>query len=155
MLLRLQIKNTQMPELIEHIDAIARQMQRAVLYLEFHRVATAELTALRRDYRYASDEARRAVLGWLDAHGLPRGSCGAYADVNLLLPYMGQIYLDVSYDESLADYRILRDYFEYPDGNMRHASVRFCVMPLDYAMRNAAHDAPGFWDRWAEDIDGQ
>lgn len=141
MLLRLQIKNTQMPELIEHIDAIARQKQRAVLYLEFH--------------RDASDEARSAALGWLDAHGLPWGSCGAYADANLLLPYMGQIYLDVSYDESLADYRILRDYFEYPDGNMRQASVRFCVMPLDYAMRNAAHDAPGFWDRWAEDIDGQ
>ena len=42
MLLRLQIKNTQMPELIEHIDAIARQKQRAVLYLEFHRDASDE-----------------------------------------------------------------------------------------------------------------
>jgi len=35
---------------------------------------------------------------------------------------------------------------------MRHAGVRFYVMPLDYAMENAAHDEPGFWERWAEDF---
>jgi hypothetical protein len=65
-------------------------------------------------------------------------------------PYLGQVYLDVPYDESLPEYCVLRDYLEHPDGTMRHAGVRFCVMPLDYAMRNAEHDEPGFWERWAD-----
>lgn len=41
---------------------------------------------------------------------------------------------------------------QHPDGSMRQAGVRFCVMPLAYAMRNVAHDEPGFWARWAEDF---
>lgn len=139
-----------MPELIEHIDAIARQKQRAVLYLEFHRAADAEMADFRSRYDYAKDDRRSAVLAWLDAHALSWGLCGGFADVNAMRSYQGQIYLEVPYDESLAEYRLLRDYLEKPDGSMRHASVRFCVMPLDYAMRNADHDTPGFWERWGE-----
>lgn len=40
----------------------------------------------------------------------------------------------------------LRDYLEREDGSMRHDGVRFNVMPLVYAGRNAAHDEPGYWD---------
>ena len=45
-----------------------------------------------------------------------------------------------------------RDYLEHPDGTMRHGGVRFHVMPLDYPMENAAHDEPGFRERWAVDF---
>jgi hypothetical protein len=69
-----------------------------------------------------------------------------------MAPYLGQVYIDVPYDESLSEYRELRDYLEHPDGTMRHDGVRFYAMPLDYAMQNAAHDEPGFWERWAEDF---
>jgi hypothetical protein len=141
-----------MPELIEHIDAIARQQQRAVLYLEFHSATAADPTGLRREYDYASDPQRRAVLVWLDEQGLAWGQCGEFADINTIAPYKGQIYLEVPYDDSLADYRRLRDYLENPDGSMRLLNVRFCVMPLDYAMRNAEHDVPGFWERRAEEF---
>ncbi|NYE60727.1 hypothetical protein FHW58_001879 [Duganella sp. 1224] len=130
-----------MPQLIEHIDAIARRQRRAVLYLEFHRATP------QRRYDYAHDAQRGAVLAWLDAHGLAWGPCGEFADVNVMSSYMGQIYLEVPYDESLAAYRLVRDYLEHPDGSMRHPTVRFCVMPLDYALRNAEHDTPGFWER--------
>jgi hypothetical protein len=137
-----------MPGLIEHIDAIARQKQRAVLYLEFHPKPYSE----RRDYRFQDDAMRDTVLAWLDAHGVPWTPCGPFADPRVVAPYLGQVYLDVPYDEALPAYRALRDYLEHPDGSMRHAGVRFFAMPLDYALRNAEHDEPGYWERWAEDF---
>lgn len=137
-----------MPGQIEHIDAIARRKGRAVLYLEFHPLPYREW----RGYRYEEDAARAAVLAWLDAQGLPWTACGPFADPCVMAPYLGQVYLDVAYDESLPAYRVLRDYLEHPDGTMRHEGVRFFVMPLDHAMRNAEHDEPGFWERWAENF---
>ncbi|GGY46511.1 hypothetical protein [Pseudoduganella albidiflava] len=135
-----------MPGLVEHIDAIARREQRAVLYLEFHPRPRAEW----RHYRFEDDATRAAILAWLDAHGVPWTRCGPFADPRVMAPYLGQVYLHIPYDESLAGYRVLRDYLEHPDGSMRHAGVRFYAMPLEHAMNNAEHDEPGFWERWAE-----
>ena len=135
-----------MPALIKHIDAIARLKGRDVLYVEFHPEAPSD----RRSYDYGRDALRSAVLAWFDAQALPWQECGPFADPRVMARYLGQVHVDVPYDESLPAYRVLRDYLEWPDGSMRHAGVRFCVMPLDYAMRNAAHDEPGFWERWAE-----
>lgn len=137
-----------MPRHIEHIDAIARKKGRAVLYLEFHPKPSKEW----RDYRYEDDPARTAVLAWLDAQGVPWVECGPFANPNLMAPYLGQVYLDVPYDDTLPEYRTLCDYLEHPDGSMRHEGVRFYAMPLDHAMKNAEHDEPGFWERWAEDF---
>jgi hypothetical protein len=137
-----------MPGLIDHIDALARRKGRAVLYLEFHPQAFSEW----RRYRYGDDPMRAAVLAWLDAQGLTWQACGPFADPAVMVPYLGQVAIDVPYDECLPDYRRLCDYLEHPDGTMRHAGVRFCVMPLDYALRNAAHDAPGFWKSVAENF---
>lgn len=137
-----------MPVQIEHIDAIARSKGRAVLFLEFHPRPFKEW----RDYRYQDDPVRAAVLAWFDAHGVPWRPCGPFADPSVMAPWLGQVYIDVPYDEALPDYRALRDYLEHPDGSMRHPGVRFYAMPLEQAMQNAAHDAPGFWERWAEDF---
>lgn len=137
-----------MPALIEHIDAIARKKGRAVLYLEFHPQPYREWRA----YRFEDEPTRAEVLAWLDAHGVAWAPCGPIADPAMLPPWLGQVWLDVPYDESLPAYCALRDYLEHPDGTMRHAGVRFYAMPLDLAMQNAAHDEPGFWERRAEDI---
>jgi hypothetical protein len=135
-----------MPGLIQHIDAIARAKKRAALYLEFHPEARSEW----RNYRFGDDPVRSGILAWLDAHGVGWVECGPFADPDRMRPYLGQVYLDVPYDESLPEYRTLRDFLELPDETMRHPGVRFFVMPLDYAMENAEHDEPGYWKRWAE-----
>jgi hypothetical protein len=135
-----------MPALIEHIDAIARAEKRAVLYLEFHPLEAGE----RRAYRFEEDAVRSGVLSWLDAHGMRWRACGPFADPHRMASYLGQVYLDVPYDEALAEYRMLRDFLEHPDGTMRQRGVRFYAMPLEFAMRNAEHDEPGYWERWAE-----
>ena len=137
-----------MPALIEHIDAIARKKGRAVLYLEFHPQSFREWRA----YRYEDDPLRARVLAWADQHGVPCTPCGPIANPAMMLPYLGQVYFDVPYDESLPAYCMLRDYLEYPDGTMRHPGVRFYALRLEHAMQNAAHDEPGFWERQAEEF---
>lgn len=137
-----------MPAMIEHIDAIARKNGRDALYLEFHPQTRDE----QRRYNHESDEKRDMVIAWLDEHGFKWKACGPYADLRRMDSYRGQIYLDVPFDESLPTYCELRDYLENPDGSMRHDGVRFYALPLAHAMKNAVHDAPGFWERWAEDL---
>lgn len=134
-----------MPALIEHIDAIARRKQRTVLYLEFHPKARLAM----RQWRYQQDQTRDSVLAWLDEHGIGWQECGPFADLHCMQAYAGQIFLDIAYDESLPEYRELRDYLEFPDGTSRLPGVRFYFLPLDMANRNAAHDQPGFWEAWA------
>lgn len=125
-----------MPQLIEHIDAIARRKERAVLYLEFH-----PREEWRR-YRFEADNVREGVLAWLDANQVPWQPCGPFAVPGGAGPYLGQVYLDVPFDVDLPAYERLRDYLECADGIMRHPGVRFYVMPYDHAQQNAAHDAP-------------
>lgn len=137
-----------MPRHIEYIDAIARKKGRDVLYLEFHPKPFKEW----RNYQYEDDATRAAVLAWFDAHEVPWSECGPFANPNLMAPYLGQVYIDVPYDDTLPEYRALCTYLEHPDGSIRHAGVRFYLMSLDHAMDNAAHDEPGFWERWAEDF---
>jgi hypothetical protein len=131
-----------MPQLIEHIDAIARRKGRAVLYLEFHPYAGW------RKYRIGDDAVRDGVLAWLDANGIPWQPCGPFAVPGHMYPYLGQVYLDIPYTVGLPDYERLRDYFEFADGSMRHPGVRFFAMPLEHAQENALHDAPGFWEQY-------
>ena len=95
-----------MPQLIEHIDAIARQSGRAVLYLEFHPPGQW------RGYRYMNDPARTAALAWLNANGIGWQPCGPFADPPNMLPWLGQVALDVPYDPTLARYQMLRDEFQ-------------------------------------------
>lgn len=69
-----------------------------------------------------------------------------------MVSWLGQVCLDLPYDEALPEVRVPRDDLEHPDGTMRHAGLRSLVMPLDHAMESAAHGEPGFRQRWAEDF---
>lgn len=135
-----------MPALIQHIDAIARKKGRDALYLEFHPQGGGQW----RSYRYEDDPVRSEVLAWMDLHHVPWQACGPFAEPGRMMPYLGQVYLDIPFDESLSEYCMLRDYLENPDGSMRMEGVRFCYIPLADAQHNAEHDEPGFWARWAE-----
>jgi hypothetical protein len=133
-------------QLIRHIDEIAREIRRDVLYLEFH----PRERELRSAYDYRSDAKRHSVLEWLTARRVQWTPCGPIADLRLLDSYRGQIYLDVPFDKELPQFTELREFLEFPDGSMRHAGVRFYALSLEQALVNAGHDVAGFWDRWAE-----
>lgn len=145
-----------MPYKIEHIDAIARQLQRGVLYVVFHApkagMSEHELQKFEFDtgYDWQASQTRGDLIAWLDAKGIGWRPCGHVADTRMMVSYCGQIYIDLPYEPALPQYLALSDYLELPDGTMRFAEATFCLLQLHLAMKNAEHDEPGFWDRWAD-----
>jgi hypothetical protein len=129
-----------MPQLIEHIDAIARQKQRDVLTVEFHNFET-DYTA---NYRF--NPARKIIIDWLDANGIGYEECGAYANEERIDRYRGQIYIDVPFEVNDPVYQKLEAFLENLDGTMKFDTAWFRGYRLEYCMKNAHHDVPGFWD---------
>ncbi len=139
-----------MPLLIQHIDAIGRQKQRAVLFIEFH--PQSDDFDEQYSYDYETDRERQVFIDWLQQHGIGWAPCAPVASETGFGPYLGQVYIDLAMDDNDALYCQLRDYLEFPDGSMRNPNHRFFYMPLEIAMRNAHHDEPGFWEKWAENF---
>lgn len=140
-----------MPALIQHIDAIAREKQRDVLFIT---VNPANMSPPHEEaiafYNWEQDPIRASVCTWLTEQGITWQNCAHIADVDYMGSYEGQIYLDVPFDENDHQYQLVRDYLENPDGTMRFETVGFWCLPLEKAMENAHHDELGFWERWAE-----
>lgn len=135
-----------MPQLIEHIDAIARAKGRDVLMVIFHhRRADKQIN-------WEGLPIRQQIIDWLDAHAIQWKPCAHFANTNMMCGYRGQIYIDVPFDEGDPRYRMVRDYLEKPDGSALFEDAMFCFCPLSDAMKNAHHDEPGFWEKWAEDF---
>ncbi|MBA5606789.1 hypothetical protein H3H36_15640 [Duganella sp. FT3S] len=130
-----------MPQLLQNIDEIGREKQRDVLFLEF----------TDRKQPYASNPEREEILAWFDANGIGYMACGGYTNEERMESYRGQVYIDVPYDVGDPAYKQLEAFLENADGSMRWEGTRFICYPLDYCMRNAHHDTPGFWERWAAD----
>ena len=145
-----------MPYEIEHIDAIARKLQRDVLFVVFHAPTTGmsdqEQQRFDFDTRYdwKASQTRSELIGWLDAKGFEWTLCGHVANTSMMISYRGQIYIDLPYDTSSAACLALCDHLEFPDGTMRFPDATLCLLQLHVAMTNAEHDEPGFWDRWAD-----
>lgn len=140
-----------MPQIIRYIDAIAREKKRDVLLIQFG--PEGPLMSLddsepdRLSYEYDEDPWRQEVIRWLDQQGIPWEKCAPFVTCSCSLGYMGDIYVDVPYDEQNSVYQMLRDYLENPDGSMRDEEhVRFYLLPLEWAMKNANQNEPGFWD---------
>lgn len=143
-----------MPVRIEHIDAIARQKQRDVLYVVFHTPASGtpddEEVLGSDDFDWEKLPIRQQVIDWLDAQGICWKRCGHFANECLMMGYRGQLYIDLPYDKSLSCFQALEAFLEFPDGSTRFPEATFYYLPLAIAMGNAAHDEPGFWERWAQ-----
>ncbi len=135
-----------MPVLLEHIVAIARKLRRDVLYLEFLRAKPPH----REDHK--TFESRKLILDWLDGEGIGWRECAPIASETMMRSYAGEVYLDVPFDRRNALYRKVQAFLEHPDGTMKFSDVGFYIVPLELAMKNAHHDEPGFWERWAEDF---
>ena len=145
-----------MPMVIEHIDAIARQKQRDVLFVAFHRSApaTVDVEEILDDSRleWETLPVRQQIIDWLDAQGIGWAPCGHFADMGLMMGYQGQLYIDVPYDRALPAYQAVQALLEFPDGRMQFPDATFYCCSLDQAMTNATHDEPGFWERWANNF---
>lgn len=132
-----------MPRLLEHIDAIARKQRRDVLYVEFQDTDKCAVD-------FSALPLRRQITEWLDSQRIKWQPCGGVASEHRLCAYAGQIYIDLPFDPEDPGFRKVQAYLEHPDGSMKFHGATFYALPLQIAMRNAHHDEPGFWERWAD-----
>ncbi|QBY55533.1 hypothetical protein [Cupriavidus oxalaticus] len=116
-----------MPQLVEHIDAIARQVGRDVLYLTFFE-DSAEVS-VRADWE--ENASRKEVVGCLDANGYAWKKCGEIAsDDWMVMGYRGSIYIDTAYDREDPVYLKLEHFLENPDGTLRLSKMRFWALSI-------------------------
>lgn len=134
-----------MPRILKHIDQIAREKNRDVLYVAFD-------NEIYDGYDYKEWVSRRQLVQWLENHQISYIECSHVASENYMESYRGEIYIDVPYDENNPTYIQVRDYLENPDGSSRIPGLIFYLLPLEIAMRNKHHDEPGFWESWAENF---
>ena len=107
------------------IDAIARAKQRDVLFVHFeHYLEDQDL----------DDDVRSELLAWLDHHGIAYQPCMGLEDEQLIESYLGDIYLDLAYDESDATYQVLKNHLEDEQGEMKIEGVLFFVLSLEVAL---------------------
>ncbi len=139
-----------MPMRIEHIDAIARKLQRGVLFVEFHAPNQRSGNHTSRALKWEMLPIRQQVIDWLNARKIQWERCGHYASTSYMAAYRGQIYVDVPFDKRNRQFVDLSAFLENPDGSMRFPDCTLYYCPLYQAMENAEHDTPGFWDRWAD-----
>ncbi|MDW3688512.1 hypothetical protein RA280_43690 [Cupriavidus sp. CV2] len=135
-----------MPALLEHIDAIARKLKRDVLYVAFPQ----ENRSGASDYK--SLNSRKRILEWLEHEQVPCRECGPYASETTMRSYAGEVFIDVPFDEADPLYQKVQAFLERPDGTMRFDGVKFYIVTLEFAMKNAHHDEPGFWEKCADNF---
>jgi hypothetical protein len=146
-----------MPRLIKHIDKIAREKNRTVLFVSFEPEdgsgAMSLMHAPNHSYSDYEDDANRAeLIAWLDAKGIGWEICGHIASENEWIAYNGNIYLDVPWNETDSQFVKVQELLETPHGDPRNPKVKLWACDLELAMKNAHHDEPGFWEKWAEDF---
>jgi hypothetical protein len=144
-----QRNGEKVPQIIKHIDAIARQKGRDVLFVAFP-----ECYSVGDKYVSPDDcKTRRRVIAWLDQAGIGWCPCAHAAgdDGALLIGYLGHIYIDLPYDTADPEYQKLADFLETPDGKMKIEGVEFYCCPLEIAMKNRHHDEPGYWEEQMKD----
>jgi hypothetical protein len=115
-----------MPQTIPHIDAIAREKNRDVLFIHFEHFI--------QDEAESQDSVRQEVLAWLDANEIEFYPCMGLEEEGLVNVYAGDIYVDVPYDESDETYLLLRDTLEDEEGNMLIDGVLFFSLSLGLAL---------------------
>ena len=114
-----------MPQLLQHIDAIAREKNRDVLFVHFEDYEENEQNP---------DSNRQDVLSWLEQNNIPYEKCMGLEEEGSIDSYWGDIYIDVPFDLENEQYHILSDYLEDEEGVMKIEGVYFFVLYLETAI---------------------
>ena len=134
-----------MPQAIEHIDKIARDKNRDVIFINFSKEEFPS-------YEYAKYDERNKLIKWLKNNNIPYSQCGPLASENGWESYRGKLYLDVPIDEENEQYQLICEHLDNPDGSFKIPGAESWIFPLEKALKNKHHDEPGFWDKWAENF---
>lgn len=123
-----------MPQLMQHIDAIAREKNRDVLFVHFENYEENEQNP---------DSNRQDVLSWLEQNDIPYEKCMGLEEESSIDSYWGDIYIDVPFDLENEQYQMLSDYLEDEHGEMKIEGVYFFVLYLETAIEIEAERVMG------------
>lgn len=119
-----------MPQLIRHIEDIALDLQRDVLYVCFPECsAIIHQDDNEKDWR--SYQPRIEVTTWLDDNGIRWEKVAAVSRKSgwIIYPYDGSIYIDYPFDREDPQYMKLEKFMEHSDGTMKINGAEFCYKP--------------------------
>jgi hypothetical protein len=112
-------------QLLKHIDAIAREKNRDVLFVHFDHYVHPD-----RD----TNSVRQILIGWLEQQSIVYMPClGVDQTVHSEI-YLGGLYLDVPFDLHHKTYQKLSGYLEDDQGNMKIDGILFFVLSLALAL---------------------
>ena len=115
-----------MSQPIPHIDAIAREKNRDVLFLHFED---------------PDSPINEIVLAWLEDHEIAYADCLGLEEESLNDHELQHTYIDLAVDEEDALYRELCEYLEDDEGNMKLEGFLFFVLSLETALELVADRA--------------
>lgn len=136
-----------MPQLIQHIDAIARACGRDVLMIALDRNGPRdEVNRL-----WPRSAQRQELIDWLDANGIGWKHSGWPSMEGCMESYQGGIYVDLAYDPTESLCAKLLDYVqEDAQGFLRWPGTRLYVCSLEWAQQFAYQDEPSYWAEQAD-----
>ncbi|WP_180083037.1 hypothetical protein [Acinetobacter sp. YH12102] len=112
-------------QLLKHIDAIAREKNRDVLFVHFDHYIHPDRNA---------DSVRQILIGWLEQQGIVYMPCLGLDQTVHSEIYLGGLYLDVPFDLHHKTYQKLSGYLEDEQGNMKIKGIQFFVLSLGLAL---------------------
>lgn len=124
--------------ILETIDAIARRLERDVIFLDIRE---------HEDWHSRDRPEVSAATAWLDAEGIGWTQCFGFMPGTIIFEGGPRaIYIDAPFEPGSPLLRKLDDRFETSDGQPRHPDLILKALRLKDALINAEQDAPGFWD---------
>ncbi|MGL4454434.1 MAG: hypothetical protein ACRC4H_13835 [Plesiomonas sp.] len=119
------------------IDSIARQKKADVLMITFFSPDDSELD----EFDYKNDELRIKTLAWLDKNSIGYRECfDLWPDNDADVPYLGELFIDVTVDENNSLYQEVVHKFEHEDGSSRYPGVSLFIIPLTLASKYQHRD---------------
>ncbi|ANF83145.1 hypothetical protein A3K93_08380 [Acinetobacter sp. NCu2D-2] len=129
-----------MPQVIQHIDAIAREKERDVLFVHFE------------DYEQGAEcSNRKDLINWLDQHGIPYKECMGLEEESVIESYMGDLYIDVPFDIANPLFVKLSEHLEDEDGEMKIPGVLFFTLSHELALELEADRQAEFEHGFGDD----
>ena len=135
-----------MAVLLEHIDKIARELKRDVLYVG------CDFRVFNIMNSFIKSSERNDLMAWLDEHNIGYRCCAGIATENGSLSYHGGLYIDLPFDETNEKYQLLNVHLCNEDDTPKINGVILYLLPLELAMKNAHHDELGFYEKLADDL---
>lgn len=116
-----------MPQLLKHIDAIAREKDRDVLFVHFENYEHENVDA-------ESYHLRQNLMEWLEQRQINFAPCMGIEQLGVIESYSGDLYIDVPFDEANPIYQMVSEHLEDADGEMKIPGVLFFVLSLETAL---------------------